>query len=276
MDQSVPIIAVEPPKTNWVLLLLAGMIILVIGIGIGLMLGKYSPKQISSYEDCMKAKGSSVQESNPPTCVTANGLRFKGPVASPTLTPDPTANWKTYSNTSYGLSLLFPKEWEPCITQGTASFLLAPGKCNPPYAEYYLAITVLKDTQEVPVYMGPGDANAYTSTGKQTITLGSNKFIKQKFIQTKPYEWNAKQYPVGPVVIFYDLVDSNKNRVIEFYKSPSSKTDEATVEQILSTFKFVDPDKIFCGGIMGAECPSGSTCKLDGNYPDASGVCVKN
>ena len=29
-----------------------------------------------------------------------------------------------------------------------------------------------------------------------------------------------------------------------------------------------------CGGIAGKMCPSGSTCKYDGNYPDASGTCV--
>jgi len=31
----------------------------------------------------------------------------------------------------------------------------------------------------------------------------------------------------------------------------------------------------FCGGIAGVVCPEGYTCKLDGKYPDASGVCIK-
>lgn len=31
-----------------------------------------------------------------------------------------------------------------------------------------------------------------------------------------------------------------------------------------------------CGGFVGFKCPEGYTCKLDGNYPDASGKCVKN
>lgn len=30
----------------------------------------------------------------------------------------------------------------------------------------------------------------------------------------------------------------------------------------------------FCGGIAGISCPAGFTCKLDGNYPDAGGVCI--
>ncbi|OGH42360.1 MAG: hypothetical protein A3H79_01020 [Candidatus Levybacteria bacterium RIFCSPLOWO2_02_FULL_36_8b] len=36
----------------------------------------------------------------------------------------------------------------------------------------------------------------------------------------------------------------------------------------------------FCGGIAANlpenQCPTGYKCQLDGNYPDASGKCVKN
>lgn len=31
----------------------------------------------------------------------------------------------------------------------------------------------------------------------------------------------------------------------------------------------------FCGGIAGVECPESYKCQLEGNYPDASGKCVK-
>lgn len=31
----------------------------------------------------------------------------------------------------------------------------------------------------------------------------------------------------------------------------------------------------FCGGFAGITCPEGYTCKLDGNYPDAGGKCIK-
>jgi len=31
----------------------------------------------------------------------------------------------------------------------------------------------------------------------------------------------------------------------------------------------------FCGGIAAFPCEAGLTCKLDGTYPDAGGVCVK-
>ena len=32
----------------------------------------------------------------------------------------------------------------------------------------------------------------------------------------------------------------------------------------------------FCGGIAGFQCKAGLECKLDGNYPDAGGTCVKS
>jgi len=159
---------------------------------------------------------------------------------TPTATTDPTAGWKTYTNSKYGFSLLFPNAWDSCMTQGTGSFLVAPGKCNPPYAEYYLSISVLVNEKEVPDYMGPGDPNAYTSTGKQTITIGIQQFIKQKFTQINPITLNGKEYPAGPTVIFYDLVDNTHNQVIEFYKSPTSNLDETTIDQVLSTLKFIE------------------------------------
>jgi hypothetical protein len=31
----------------------------------------------------------------------------------------------------------------------------------------------------------------------------------------------------------------------------------------------------FCGGISGIQCPNGYECQLEGNYPDASGKCIK-
>ena len=64
--------------------------------------------------------------------------------------------------------------------------------------------------------------------------------------------------------------------------------EEGLPDQILSTFKFTDqvsPTKAsaegrFCGGIAANlpenQCPEGYTCKLDSNYPDAGGKCVKN
>ncbi len=31
----------------------------------------------------------------------------------------------------------------------------------------------------------------------------------------------------------------------------------------------------FCAGLAGLQCPTGYTCRLDGDYPDAGGKCIK-
>lgn len=79
-------------RPNLVILITAGVITLAIGISVGLALWKYSPKpnkpltpdqspvQISSYDDCVKAKSSLIQESYPTICVTAAGQRFIQPI----------------------------------------------------------------------------------------------------------------------------------------------------------------------------------------------------
>ena len=45
-------------------------------------------------------------------------------------------------------------------------------------------------------------------------------------------------------------------------------------KQISETNREVSEEK-FCGGIAGVICPKEYTCKLDGKYPDAGGVCIK-
>jgi len=57
-------------------------------------------------------------------------------------------------------------------------------------------------------------------------------------------------------------------------------------QHLLKNFKLTDGPNLtplptnpvvqICGGILGKICPDGFTCKYDGNYPDATGSCVKN
>lgn len=59
--------------------------------------------------------------------------------------------------------------------------------------------------------------------------------------------------------------------VFTAYKTlPSKIADKKNNDGSLNT------ETSFCGGIMGAGCQDGYHCLYDGNYPDASGKCVKN
>jgi len=217
------------------------MAMLGVGIGIGLFFGKQiyfqNTAQINSYDQCIAAKGSSLQESNPPICVTINGLRFKGPISSPTLTPDPTANWKTYTNPSLGYSFSYP--------QNTS-------------IEVYGDSTVIRiDPPEL-----------------RTIVGGCQRWIS---FSSAGSGSSAKTTQDKYGCVYNAFVSEEK----VFVESQYSDGSQKIVDQILSTFRFVDtlPEKTndsFCGGIAGIICPEGYKCKYDGSYPDASGVCVKN
>jgi hypothetical protein len=50
----------------------------------------------------------------------------------------------------------------------------------------------------------------------------------------------------------------------------------STVPASSSTSTGADGSGKFCGGIAAFPCPVGYSCKLDGNFPDAGGHCVKN
>lgn len=45
-------------------------------------------------------------------------------------------------------------------------------------------------------------------------------------------------------------------------------------EILKSCLQKANNEEVFCGGIAGIKCPSGYTCNLDGNYPDAGGKCI--
>lgn len=63
-------------------------------------------------------------------------------------------------------------------------------------------------------------------------------------------------------------------------KNPTTTKPGLHLQQISDPEKFANPTQSdatgqYCGGFAGKLCPTGYTCKLDGNYPDANGNCAK-
>lgn len=52
-----------------------------------------------------------------------------------------------------------------------------------------------------------------------------------------------------------------------------AKVCPAVVLPTPATIPSSAPESLFCGGIAGTQCPDGYTCQLDGDYPDAGGIC---
>jgi hypothetical protein len=174
---------------------------------------------------------------------------------TPTATPDPTANWKTYTSTQFGYSFNYPQSWSlnsenptEVASVGLDQYLHGVGK--------------------------PSSGNVWFSVSN-VATLEAD---------------NRSNQEVGPGATIV-LITKYKQKGGETFKleggywenDPKPEEKKQIIDQILSTFKFLDQSNAegkFCGGFAANlpenQCPNGFHCKYDGNYPDAGGVCTKN
>lgn len=242
-----PEIVPEIPKKNsfkTVLLVILGLLIIAGAVYVGFAIGK---KRILS---------NVVAE---PTVVPQTTE------VSPT--PDETANWKTYTNITYGLSFKYPPDYK--VEERIAGFIVISAPTdNAPQS----GISI--DARQLGPYQSFTKAQANINTtfiisksselnGWMTFdTIGKEGMLKDiKFkLAIAPYKTGA---------IEMETIDNEPHANI--------------FDQILSTFKFTNENDTvegrFCGGIAANlpqnQCPEGYTCKLDGDYPDAFGKCVK-
>lgn len=75
-----------------------------IGVGGYFAYQEYTTPYVASYEQCVRSKGSVIQESYPATCITPNGKRFIQPVSN---SPSEQPTQETYSCPENG--------WEDCM-----------------------------------------------------------------------------------------------------------------------------------------------------------------
>ena len=196
---------------------------------------------------------------------------------------DVPSNWQIYRNEEYGFEFRYPGDWELTTTFNSVGLVdknyvyIGPGEGRRD-SQFYFYFSSLKD------YLKNGDIY-----NKKTISLKAHldaySQVEDAYgVEYKTIEFQGKSgylVSVGGMDSGYDIVFENIANVytIELPGSADSsgKFSLSDVEyQILSTFKFIDKtlEGQFCGGIAGITCPSGYGCKLDGDYPDAGGVCV--
>jgi len=203
-------------------------------------------------------------------------------IAEPTLkpvspTPDPTADWKTYTNEKYSISFKYPFSWfvKDVTNEAPGNFLqsiafFANGTTNPSVGAEGSEGNELLNL----IITNPLINTEPISQSKEQFINSWGKIKKEKivYIDNLPAAYNTN---LKSVVIWY-------NEKIQIFVNPYQDTKNI-MDQILSTFKFTNEDNTvegrFCGGIAANlpenQCPEGYDCKLDGNYPDASGKCLK-
>lgn len=175
------------------------------------------------------------------------------------------ANWKTYKNSSYGFSLLYPPDW--VVTEDKTNIKL----------EEKLSNTLVKKGVQITIYENAGSLNAMEFLDKifykdykeqekllkdsylknaslQPIIIGNKPATKIKELQTPPGSYGTGIWvtdkTIGILLRSYPVADGEK-----------------VFDQLLSTFKFTDSncyyEKIFC---KKAPCEPILRCKAAQTY----------
>lgn len=144
------------------------------------------------------------------------------PSASVTATPDPTAGWKTYTNTQYGFEVKYPADWKEIVGTASQATLSKVSLVKPagPSEEFpdTLDISVLSLTVE----------RLFSEAHPSYRNIESVQFAgisAQKFN-------NAPLEPMGRADHTLIAVPRNGSLILLDYQT------DADVDQILSTFKF--------------------------------------
>lgn len=179
----------------------------------------------ASYEACVAAKDSRIQESYPATCVTAQGKSFTQPMTDEKnqnlSAPLDTGNWKTYTNALLNISFQYPNTWE--IQQPKAASSVDP------------ASTV----SFAP--LGGGNIPAYTV--RVTFLVSPYQEVINKYPADYPNQSNVTAGTLKGVHFNADdegIFVYNKNgKALEFFYAISEeKNYQLEVEQMIQTLSF--------------------------------------
>ncbi len=243
---------------------------------------------INSYETCITAPGSKIQESYPAICVTSDGKRFIQPL-SPN---ESVTDWKTYTNTKEGYTFQYPSTWHLDDSQlASANRITVEDNAldvdtngNPlPTGIIRVDIDVQRDYTQwnydrYLTYLDTGGASEGTELEPQHI----KKIAPMNVAGIDTYIVEGGCCAGG----YHGVFLLHNGRVYSIYLSERAGILSAVVnkygsifDQVLSTFVFLDTPANSagpCGGIAGKRCPAGFTCQMTAIYPDAMGTCITN
>lgn len=214
-----PTIPPEPKKGSPMLIISLGLVVVALLVAIAYVVGmKFfsgASKQIACTAEAKVCEdGTSVGRSGP-------NCEFDAcPVvsATPETTPDPTADWKTYTNTEIGFSFKFPSEWKMQTGIANSGLIsLETSSNNRFFAWYSPSVTIsewLEETQSGKI-IGKKTIGAYTFT----VVQGGSMLESLEYI-----------------------IDVKGNGIIRFVIEPNSNNSESEklFDQILSTFNFIE------------------------------------
>lgn len=157
-----------------------------------------------------------------------------------TPTPDPTANWKTYTNNEMGFTIKYPSDWvEKLDPQGGVDSIYDPVSISPVKSNGDTTINIPFRYVDISAYKSASSAAesatnyltnnpAYNSVDSKRKTILLNGMSAEMFIQS------------GEGGRGYTIVVSNGSSVAWINISSAYPTNDSAINQILSTFKFTD------------------------------------
>ncbi|HTK03243.1 MAG TPA: hypothetical protein VL401_00545 [Alphaproteobacteria bacterium] len=146
---------------------------------------------------------------------------------TPTSTPNPMANWKTYTNDGWSLTFKYPEE---------VNFYTEPSNDNDNVKIPNPNATWMNITQTQIDYRAPAQENTLITLAMKTKELDYN--LKTN-IETSLGGQKAKKVITKDNENDKYLIKLNTNKFLEIFVSTDSDTKKLA-NQILSTFKFIE------------------------------------
>jgi len=171
------------------------------------------------------------------------------PSPTPTQTPDPTDNWKTYTNTKHSYQVRYLSDWEVgrissltgnLETADTINFRKLSDK---PPATSGISIIVIDNPENLTASQ---ICRTRTETNPEPQGLLCSDDIKYENVIVNNLKWeklgeNQVSFPPSGWIV-YSLAKDDKLFIIYNWVA-----NESAIDQILSTFKFIDQKVVFQG-----------------------------
>ncbi len=190
-----------------------------------------------------------------------------------TLSENTTSNTtQIYSNTIPGTktNFKFIITYKPSNNQ-TLQQLINENKICPDISSIKGTPSVINGNEKAQIYLDT-PCGSYPTTIVYTI---NNETLYIITVETQSKFSEIKQY-TDQIFSSLKFLDDTKITPKLSCRPRPACLDNVPRCMIPETPDMCPSEKKICGGIAGLQCPNGYQCKLDSNYPDASGLCVKN
>ena len=139
---------------------------------------------------------------------------------TPSTTPDPTANWEIYRSDEFRFEIKYPSQWEIKEERSYKALALITVTISNPNGNSLVDVWVRNGTKE------------------QIDRDLSQKASKTNFSQI--VAWVEQAGEKGKVYTFPSIISGQIVQIIFGASSESTNTDLETMDQILSTFRFIE------------------------------------